>query len=555
MEKPRFRRQLTRWLAALLVLLLWGLPSAPSVSAFWFGQEPEILRLDDERFTVADYRNWYKHWQEPDTSLPETPDDYIDWLLMAREAERMQLQDNPQYKHKIDVFLKFRTLMQLKSEEIDRRLQKPEPAELRALYEKDYLPRLELKVISLPDFTQTQLLTLSLLAGMPDYLAASTAGMAKFPLWRPLSLRPVSIQGKFAEIFSRPRAVDEIFALEGERGEGVIFQVTDIDQGSDADFASFSDKLARKLIKEREQALNTSFIESLTSKYPPLIKQDRIDSLSPDSEPEDLAETVLEVGDANISGQVFLELLAREQKLLRGRDGKSLLSQQALQRRVIDNVVAQTLVGFEALQRGYEKRPPLKDDYDFYCRNRLVSEWKKAVLEPQVEIGDSELKEEYERLAEHWQRPDEYDVVWVRTGDRQLADQAAAELKRGGDFFKVMTPRFGAGIEMQRRPLKAFEPFLQKIIADLAPGEVSPPLEREQETVFVKLVRRRPGKKRDFAEVADDLGRELRQRRLKEVNRQMLEKLRSLSAIKVDQAAWQKLRQELEAVSKQEKKQ
>jgi len=167
------------------------------------------------------------------------------------------------------------------------------------------------------------------------------------------------------------------------------------------------------------------------------------------------------------------------------------------------------------------------------------------VLDPLVKISDSDLEKEYSRLAEHFRTPDLVDVAWVQTSDRKLAAQIQQELKEGRDFFKVMTPRFGRGIEMQKSPLSKLPPFLRKVVGDLAPGEISAPIRRNRDTVFVKLIRRYPGQPRPLNEVSDQLRKMLREKRYREKERELLNKLRSRSTIKVDENVWQRLRREL----------
>ena len=144
-------------------------------------------------------------------------------------------------------------------------------------------------------------------------------------------------------------------------------------------------------------------------------------------------------------------------------------------------------------------------------------------------------------MADHFRQPEEVDIAWVRTADRELARKVQLELMEGRDFFKVMSPRFGAGIEMKKLPLGALDPFLQEIVADLAPGQVSSPVEKGDEIVFVKLIRRHQGQPTPLVKVAAGLAEKLQKERSSKLEREMLTKLRSHSSVKVRPQVWKQV--------------
>ena len=148
-------------------------------------------------------------------------------------------------------------------------------------------------------------------------------------------------------------------------------------------------------------------------------------------------------------------------------------------------------------------------------------------------------------MADHFRQPEEVDVAWVRTADHELARKVQQELMEGRDFFKVMIPHFGAGIEMKKLPVGNLDPFLQEIIAGLAPGQISSPVEKGDEIVFVKLIRRHQGQPTPLAKVAADLRKKLQKKRFSELEKEMLSKLRNLSSIKVKPQVWQRVHKNL----------
>ena len=84
-------------------------------------------------------------------AVHDSIDPFVDFMLLAQEADDMQLFDNPAYRKKLDVFLKVRSLMQLKAEEIDAKKVIPPREELWQAYLKEYTPILNLRMIAVQE--------------------------------------------------------------------------------------------------------------------------------------------------------------------------------------------------------------------------------------------------------------------------------------------------------------------------------------------------------------------------------------------------------------------
>ena len=527
----------------LVFFVLFLLP--PVTGAFWFGDRETLVEIDGVAFKADDYLSWWQQWREPKSPVPENPDEFIDWMLKVQDAERMQLMDNHEYRHKVEVFLKFRTLMLLKQEEIDSRLEKPSEAELRRLYDETYQPTLDLKIISLPSDKEVESVRKAHLDGQEAQKAAAAAGLPETPLWKNARIRPLTVNGVLQELFTAPRKKGELLSLENGDGTSLLVEIVAIREGCDEDFTLLKDKLEKKLLKQRNQKLNSDLIKRLREKHKPLIHTERLAALHDDGGPEIRKAVIVEIGEIKVVGTRFLQIMGKERKFFQGRDGHSRISEEDLKNRVVENIITQTLVSKEALARHYEERPPFKEVYDFYRRNRLNIEWKKAVIAPQVVISDSQVENEYKRMTDYFRQPEEVDIAWVRTADRELARKVQQELMEGRDFFKVLIPRFGAGIEMKKLPVDSLDPFLQEIVAGLAPGQVSSPVEKGEEIVFVKLIRRHQGQPTPLAMVAASLREKLQKKRFSELEKEMLAKLKNRSSIKVKPQVWKRVRKNL----------
>lgn len=126
-------------LLRLVVLSIFITVLFPVDSFSW--RNPELLvELNETTFVKQDFIDWWQIWKEEDTPFPDGPDDFIDWMLLAQEAKNMQLYDQPVYRNKVSIYLRVRSLMQLKQEEVDSRISKPTREDLWPLYQEKYLP-------------------------------------------------------------------------------------------------------------------------------------------------------------------------------------------------------------------------------------------------------------------------------------------------------------------------------------------------------------------------------------------------------------------------------
>ena len=123
--------------AAIVLFCQWVAPGAGHSG--WFGPDT-LVTIDGESYTTEDFKSWWQYWKEDGMSFPETPDPYIDWLLLVREAKSMELDQDPEVRQKLLTFLKVRGLMLLKGEEVDSRI-KLSNDDLRQRYTERYTPR------------------------------------------------------------------------------------------------------------------------------------------------------------------------------------------------------------------------------------------------------------------------------------------------------------------------------------------------------------------------------------------------------------------------------
>ena len=132
----------------LLIAVLFLFAGVVPQSVYSWGNPELLIEINDASFTKQDYLDWWEIWKEPETPRPENPDDFIDWMLQVQEAENMQLYDRPSYRKKVSVFLRARSLMLLKQEEVDSNIPVPTRDDLWPQYEEKYVPRFNLRLVT-----------------------------------------------------------------------------------------------------------------------------------------------------------------------------------------------------------------------------------------------------------------------------------------------------------------------------------------------------------------------------------------------------------------------
>ena len=176
--------------------------------------------------------------------LPATPDPYVDWLLLAREGERMDLASDPAFQRKTQVFLQVRSLLLLQKEEIIDKVRISD-AELKAKYRELYTPIWLLQRIEFKDEEAAKKARQELADGtvtIDDLLKRSPAEGGPISTredWR----RPVGIDPEWANAF-KPLSVGQTTAPVPFDEFFVIYRVKEKEEGGDEDFAKLQQPVA-----------------------------------------------------------------------------------------------------------------------------------------------------------------------------------------------------------------------------------------------------------------------------------------------------------------------
>jgi hypothetical protein len=207
--------------------------------------------------------------------------------------------------------------------------------------------------------------------------------------------------------------------------------------------------------------------------------------------------------------------------------------------------VAQTITGFEAMQRHYEEHSPFKEVYTFYTQYRLTKELEKMVLKPaDLEVSDADVRQAYNQQLERFSVPEMVYMARVETREEKLATQLREKLQRGEPFVEVVRPLTPEGVPTRWSNPAEEPPELQQALAGAVPGQ-SGVVELDDSVCFFKLLHRESEQVQEFEQVEEQLRVELEQKKRQQALKSLHERLRSASEVEVNQRVWQRIYAEL----------
>ncbi len=527
------------WYLLLLAWLFW----APSAVAF-FGKN-YLVKINGKEYTAEDFKKWWSYWKEPGMTVPATPDPFIDWILISDEAKTMGLDQEPSYQKKLKTFLEVRALMQLRYDEIDQKIDLSRKT-LWQEYVRNYTPRLRVKALITSQEKEAKEWVkeaqdaekfLKLFQKLEKTGKAKDFGWER-PYTIPKELRDSLLNAKEGEILGPLAYKGRFYVIYVEKRLGP----------DPEDFKALKEIVAHRYKKRKARELTQIFIKKLRQKYPVQVNEALLDQITLEDLPQDLADKpVLVIGDKKLTAKEFQTLLKKEAKLRIGKNKKVSQEELAfLKKRLINDIIAQTLTSWEALNRHYEQNV-LKDIYEFYKRQRLVREFEEKIIWPQIKVTDEEVRKYYETHKKDFTRPARVEMAVIKTQDEQLARQIYQRLKRGEDFFEVAKEIQFHGARPERHELSNLVPEMREIVQKMKPGEVSSVIKIKDWYCIVKLIRFYPEEVHPFEMVKESIRKTLAQEKFEKMRAKYVAQLRAKSDIKINQKAWQKLRRELEA--------
>ncbi|MBU0682465.1 MAG: peptidyl-prolyl cis-trans isomerase [Proteobacteria bacterium] len=529
-------------------LVLWTLFFVGGIShdaRAWFWDDASLVTIGGETFSAQDYRDWWRNWQEENMSLPESPDEFINWQLMAQEGTRMQLDSEPDYQRKVDTFLKVRSLMILKNEEVDAKAT-PTRAEMWAVYEKEYCPRWNIEVFFFETETQAAAKGKELAAGTisGDDLRALTVtdGGPLFSEAKWLRVPQIkeewlaSLNGQKPGYVTAPQAMGKHF---------MILYLVDEKGPEEEDFAHVMATIQSKVRDQLSADLTFKLVQDLKKKYKVNVDEEFLATIGETSlDLESSEKPVVTTTQGDISAGALQAMMAKERQF-RKQYNFSPEDTQSLKERVVGSMLAQTLISWDAINRHYEEKEPFAAVYQFYRKHRLTKEIEKRFIQPKAKLDEAEAKAYYEENQEKFSHPEMISYV-LAEGEEELINRMRQDVTQGEDFLEVAAKHFPGGLPVIQVPVSHLDAALKGPLLALNKGEVSMPFAMDHNFAMAKVVNRRPAMPVPFLQVKEEIDKKLSDEKFAASRKEFLDQLKKKSAIKVNNKTWSKLRKELE---------
>jgi hypothetical protein len=282
---------------------------------------------------------------------------------------------------------------------------------------------------------------------------------------------------KVPEVFARVISGQEAGQAVGPvnwKGAWYVLEIQEKSPGDDNDFNSLKDSLARQYYRQKESDLTRALVEKLRKKYSVTIDEKIIRKITADGVSDETAKkAAVAIGGNYVDARSLYQAAIKENKMRSGsRTGDGESFDQTLDR-VIEDIVSQTLLGMEALDRHYEKKPPFRQTYEFYCQHRMIKELENTLVTPAVQVSEADVRAFYDHHPDRYSRKQIAEFAMVQVSDDRLAENLEAKLMAGEDFFRAMAPHAPQGIQVQRLPVDHLPDVQRRAVEKLSPGETS----------------------------------------------------------------------------------
>ena len=528
------RRIVSVWI--LLILLFVALPNG--VAHAWFLGEAPLLAIDGEKLYRADFAQWWESWREKDMAFPETPDEFIDWHLLAREANQMELYLEPNYQKKVDTFVKARTLLLYKQEEIDSRI-KVDDQLLWSRYEAEYCPRWRVSLLYFDDEERAAQALQKIKAGEDSFEKLREKAQSEDGI---IDMAEKNFRKNF-----QPDGWGEVLntMVEGDvagplaLNQGVALVLFLEKKGADQeDFIARKKHIRKKEWGVQQSRLTLELLKRLREKYAVEVDEEVMAALSLETEPtEELAEQFLVKAERlQVTAGDFFRLIRKEADFRHSSGFYKGETTEALKKRVLNNLLSQVLTTWAAIDRHYEQEEPFSHVYRFYTRHRLIKELENRLF-VSGPPDEAELLAFYEKHLADYTRPAQVSIA-VLEDDSKLGEKIWADLSKGADFFTVAAKYYSRHPVVQEVPFEHLEPTVKEVVNGLAVGEVSRPFTVREHTALVKLVAKRPAEPIPFEAVRKEVLQRVARERYNQTRNRFLQGLREHSRIEVNHKTW-----------------
>jgi hypothetical protein len=535
-----------------LLVLVFG---CGDLFAAWpWGNAETLVTINGSDYSPEDYERWWGVWNEQKGKLPDKSEPFIEWKLLVQEARSMELDQLATYKRKIDVYLKSRTRMHLKYDEVDSQVQQVTEEDIRSRYDLDYSPvrlgislyfnSLEKATDAYKDISEGVISVEELLHRKPG---EGGAMRQQQNIIRPMNFRigenPIAKAAQGLEVggVSSPVRYGQSY---------IVFYFLEQISFDPGDFAKKKKSIKETLIRERQAMLTGSLIAKLKKKYNVQVDEELFSQATADLSGEILNRPIVTTSNGNIPLFLLVKDLKKEARIA----SKKLTGEQLKNIRsgLLNGMIAEYLITWESLGRHYEEKPPFKWSYEFYMENRLIRELENIMLHKAISVTDEEVMEHYNLHLDQYMGPSIVSIAMLEDNE-DIIKKMWKEISVGQDFFVVAKRYYTKVIPIKDVVLEKLSPELVDIIENLSIGEISPPVELGKKYGMVKLINSKPAQPKPLKSVEKLIKQEIYGEKYSGLRQAYIENLLEHSQVDLNQRAWEKLKRKMASGEEQKK--
>ncbi len=464
--------------------------------------------------------------------IQDIVEDMINDRLIIQEAYRVELDEVPLFQEDINKYIKIRSVIRLRKEEVDDKISVTEE-ELRE-YFNTYYEEIKVRQIVTKERKKAEEI-LKLLRGGANFVDTAKAKSE----WGNEQGGDLGFirRGKMERAFDKAA-----FALkEGEISDiveiGTGFHIITVDERRPAPeekFEKAKKKIKKKLLKEKEAKRSNDYLAELKSKAKIWVDTELLYSLDSTAKDCDANMIIARVNERPITACDVMEEAISKQG---GRHQHNEEALKKINQDILDHLITYELVEEEALGRNYMDDSSFKKDIEGYKENLLIKFFKQEIILPRAIPTEKELKEYYETHKDDFKKDYEVWFSEMVFSNSDAAEAVLKELKGGADFEfmasreSLKTPRTGVNVWI---PLGRLSPEMRDGIEALAVGEVSEVIQDARKLKIIKLKGRRGGEPEDFSRVVGKVRQVVVKRKFNQWVQEYLAELKNLSSIYIN---------------------
>jgi len=210
-------------------------------------------------------------------------------------------------------------------------------------------------------------------------------------------------------------------------------------------------------------------------------------------------------------------------------------------------MIAQYTTNWAALDRHYEEKEPMKWEYDFNYKYRLLIALESRLFAPEATVSEEEIKQYYQKNITLYTQPTLVKLYIIDETQGPI-DQIWAEATvdtSDTSFKQLLNKHFELDLKPIETPANHLDPQVKAVVDMLSEGGTSQIFKAQGSRVMVHLVERIPESPLPLESVREAIHKTVWKEKINRMVKEYVDKLKSVSEIKVHDKQWQKILKEL----------